>query len=58
MEEKFNEQRLAVMLSGDRIGNKGSKRKIAQANGCQLINTKSRRYETTGTVNGTNIVLL
>ena len=58
MEENFGDQRLAVRLSADRIGNKSSNRKIAQTNGCLLINAESRRYGTAGTANGANIVLL
>ena len=58
MKEKFGDQRLAVRLSADRIGNKSSNRKIAQTNGCLLINAESRRYGTAGTANGANIVLL
>ena len=58
MEENFGDQRLVVRLSADRIGNKSSNRKIAQTNGCLLINAESRRYGTAGTANGANIVLL
>ena len=53
-EEKFGDQGLAVRLSAIRIGNKSSNRKIAQTNGCLLINAESRRYGTVGTANGAN----
>ena len=55
MEENFGDQRLAVRLSTDRIGNKSSNRKITQTNGCLLINAESRGYGTAGTANGANI---
>ena len=58
MEERFDNQRLPVRLSAARIGNKSSNRKIAQTNGCLLINAECRRYGTAGTANGANIVLL